>query len=237
MASKTFQLTDELPVTVYKRKLSRSIRLSIAANGQIRVSIPTWVAFKAGHMYAKSKLDWISSQRQTPGLLTQGQSIGRSHQLQFRVSARLLKPSSRIKDGKVIITHPLTMPTSADSIQSIAAKASIRAMKQEASRTLPVRLRELSIMHGFTYREVTIKQLTSRWGSCDQNQKIALNLFLVQLPDNLIDYVLIHELVHTRYMDHGSDFWATFEAVLPGARKLRTEIRKHKPVVIPASTL
>ncbi len=237
MASKSFQLTDVLSVTVYKRRLSRSIRLSIAANGEVRVSIPTWVAFKAGHLFAKGKIDWIQEQRQVPGMLIAGQPIGKANTLMYKVSVSATKPTSRIKDGNVIITHPLKTAYADPMVQLIATKAAIRAMKQEASKTLPPRLRQLAQELGFSYSEVTVKQLTSRWGSCDNHQKIALNLFLVQLPWKLIDYVLIHELVHTRHMDHGPEFWKTFESVLPGAKTLRSEIRKHKPVVMPASTL
>ena len=227
-----FKLNDGLEITVYKRRGSRSIRLSLAANGEVRISLPVWVPYRAGVAFAESRLDWITEQRPVPLVLAEGQLIGKQHRLHYRVSARASKPSSRLAAGQVIVTHPLGAVSSDPNVQSAAEKAAIRALRQEATAVLPDRLRALARQHKFSYTDVTIKQLTSRWGSCDQQQHIALNLFLMQLPWELIDYVLLHELVHTEHLHHGSDFWEALEAVAPGAKQLRAAIGKHKPVVL-----
>ena len=232
MPLKKFELTDGLHITVFKRRSSRSIRLSLTASGEVRVSLPFWVPYKTGVTFAESRREWILEQRQVPATLTEGQLIGKQHRLHFRVSAKSVKTSSRLTDDLVIITHPLTTPASDPAVQTVVNKAAIRALRQEATIALPPRLRQLAVEHHFRYQNVTIKQLTSRWGSCDQHQRIALNLFLMQLPWELIDYVLLHELVHTQHMDHGADFWAALDKVVPGAKQRRAEIRKHKPVVL-----
>lgn len=232
MATKKFKLDDGLTVTVYKRRLSRSIRLSISASGEIRVSIPTWVSFRAGEMFAKKQMTWILAQRQVPTELTNGQEIGKDHKLVFFISTKAAKISSRLKGSDIIITHPIKTPSSDPAVQAVANRAAVRALRTEAQRVLPGRLRILSEEHGLNFKSVTIKQLTSRWGSCDQNQDIALNLYLMQLPWDLIDYVLVHELVHTKYMHHGEDFWHALECLIPNAKALRARIRKHKPVVL-----
>ena len=232
MALKKFELSNGLEITVYKRRSSRSIRLSIAASGEVRVSVPFWVPYKAGVTFAESRRSWIIEQRLVPATLLEGQLIGKQHRLHFRVSAKAIKTSSRINENTVIVTHPLTTVASAQTVQAVAEKAAIRALRQEATAALPPRLQQLASKHDFHYQTVTIKQLTSRWGSCDQHQHIALNLFLMQLPWELIDYVLLHELVHTMHMDHGPEFWTTLERVVPGAKQHRTTIRKHKPVVL-----
>lgn len=232
MALKKFELADGLGVTVYKRRGSRSIRLTIAASGEIRISMPPWLPYKAGVAFAKSRLDWIHEQRYTPSLLVAGQIIGKQHRLLFRVNARATKAASRLTSTEIIITHPLKTATSDHSVQLLAEKAAVRALRQEATAVLPRRLQLLAKQHDFSYVDVTIKQLTSRWGSCDQQRHIALNLYLMQLPWELIDYVLLHELVHTKHLHHGADFWEALEIVAPGAKQLRTAIGKHKPVVL-----
>ena len=73
--------------------------------------------------------------------------------------------------------------------------------------------------------------MTSRWGSCDQQHNIVLNLFLMQLPWELIDYVLVHELAHTQVLRHGPDFWQLMERLLPDCRSLRRRMRDHQPVL------
>jgi hypothetical protein len=125
------------------------------------------------------------------------------------------------------------MDSSHPDVQAVAQRAAIRALRSEAEQILPKRLRDLASQYDLDFKSVTIKQLTSRWGSCDQNKDIALNLFLMQLPWSLIDYVLVHELVHTKHLHHGEDFWNTLESLIPDAKNLRAEIRKHKPVVLP----
>lgn len=82
------------------------------------------------------------------------------------------------------------------------------------------------------YRDIQIKQLTRRWGSCDQKKSIVLNLFLIQLPWELIDYVIIHELTHTKHLNHSTDFWDSLETFKPQARQLKKQLNNYHPSII-----
>jgi predicted metal-dependent hydrolase len=73
--------------------------------------------------------------------------------------------------------------------------------------------------------------MKSRWGSCDQHRNIVLNLFLIQLPWEQIDYVLLHELTHTEVLRHGPDFWRAMERVLSDVKQLRKAVRSAQPRV------
>lgn len=117
------------------------------------------------------------------------------------------------------------------AVQKAAQTASIRALKKEAGQLLPQRLRTLAMQTGFTYKSVGVKQLKSRWGSCTHQKEITLNLFLMQLPWRLIDYVLLHELTHTKVMRHGPPFWKELEKHVPRAKQLSKEIANHHPVL------
>jgi len=96
---------------------------------------------------------------------------------------------------------------------------------------LPQRLDQLAAQNGLNYSSVAIRQLKSRWGSCSSAKHITLNLFLMQLPWHLIDYVLLHELTHTKVLRHGPPFWEELEKHAPGARKLRREISAYQPII------
>jgi predicted metal-dependent hydrolase len=117
-------------------------------------------------------------------------------------------------------------------IQSAARKTGIRALRRQAETLLPQRLDQLARQHEFSYRSVAIKQLKGRWGSCDQHANIVLNLFLMQLPWEHIDYVILHELTHTNVLRHGPDFWQAMEKVLPEVKQLRKQLRLHQPVLV-----
>jgi predicted metal-dependent hydrolase len=94
------------------------------------------------------------------------------------------------------------------------------------------RLHQHSKLNGFRYEDIRAKQLTSRWGSCDTNGVISLSIYLAQLPWDLIDYVILHELTHTRHMNHGPEFWRTMESLVPDAKKKRKAIKQFRPTLI-----
>jgi predicted metal-dependent hydrolase len=136
-----------------------------------------------------------------------------------------------LAQNQIEIRHPNELSTHHPTVQRAAQTASIRALRREAEALLPQRLQTLAQQTGFSYKNVSVKQLRSRWGSCSTDKEIVLNLFLMQLPWHLIDYVLLHELVHTKVMRHGAPFWEELERHTPYAKRLRKEIHTHHPVL------
>lgn len=228
MAFKKFMLDEQTEITVYKRRTNRSLRLSVAANGEIRVTIPLWAPYQAGVSFAKSRQAWIATQAPAKSIVRDGQAVGKAHHLQF-VPTSASKPSSRIKDNRVVVRYPFESDLSDELVQKVAITACERALRQQAEELLPGRLAELAEKHGFSYKSVSIKKLKSRWGSCDQHRNIVLNLYLMNLPWDLIDYVLLHELTHTNVLRHGPDFWSAMAKVLPAVAERRREVRRYQP--------
>lgn len=106
--------------------------------------------------------------------------------------------------------------------------ARVESLRAQAKKELPPRLAELAAQHGFKYNKVFIKNNISNWGSCSSLGNINLNLRLVELPSELQDYVMLHELCHLRYLNHGREFHALLESVCPGHRVLARELRAHR---------
>jgi hypothetical protein len=94
-----------------------------------------------------------------------------------------------------------------------------------AKRELPVRLLELATLHGLTVTRVSVRNQRSRWGSCSRTGAISLNWRLVQMPDSVRDYVMIHELMHLKRMDHSPAFWKLVTAACPDAASARAWLR------------
>lgn len=224
-------LDGDMPVNIYKRRGSRSLKLTIAPGGEVRVSIPTWAPYSAGLNFARSKYDWIRSQRRPQDAMVDGQAIGKAHHLRLTAKASIGKVSSRVVAGSVIVSYPSGLAATDPAVQKAARAASIRALRAQAEQLLPQRLAKLAETHGFTYKSVQIKQLKRRWGSCDQDKAIVLNLFLMQLPWDCIDYVLLHELAHTRIMRHGPDFWRAMAELQPGTPALRKRLHDFQPAL------
>jgi len=104
-----------------------------------------------------------------------------------------------------------------------------RALRDRAVRTLVPRLLELAARHGLAVKRVTIRNQRTRWGSCSRSGVIALNFRLVQMPVQVAEYVLLHELMHLRQQNHSRRYWRLVEAACPDFREaerwLRTEGR------------
>lgn len=100
-------------------------------------------------------------------------------------------------------------------------------MRAEAIEQLPPRIAELASLHGFRYNRVTIKHNLSNWGSCSCKGNINLNLCLMTLPPELRDFVMLHELCHTREMNHGTAFHRLLESVCPGHRALAARLKEY----------
>lgn len=234
MATKQVRIPEVGTVTLYKRRGNRSLRMSIGANGEIRVSLPYWLPYKAGEQFALSRAGWIMENRPPAGpLLRHGMGIGKAHRLVFDPSTTATKVSTKVIANEVRVQYPEIYSYEDLVVQAAAQKASIRALKKEAEVLLPQRLQALASQTGHSYSAVAVKQLRSRWGSCSSKQEITLNLFLMQLPWHLIDYVLVHELTHTKVMQHGAPFWREMERFMPGAKQLRKQMANHQPMLSP----
>lgn len=99
--------------------------------------------------------------------------------------------------------------------------------KTEARKKLLKRFEELSEMYGFSYRKVFIRNQKTRWGSCSNRNNVNLNIKLTLLPDELMDYVILHELVHTRIKNHSHAFWAELDKVAKNAKMKQRHLKKY----------
>lgn len=110
-------------------------------------------------------------------------------------------------------------------------KQVVRALRERAVVFLPERLSEVSDMMGTSYKKVTIRNTSSRWGSCSSENSISLSVWLMLLPEKLVDYVLVHELAHTRFKNHRLEFWQEVEKWVPNHKDLRKELKKYSSQV------
>jgi predicted metal-dependent hydrolase len=107
--------------------------------------------------------------------------------------------------------------------------ATIEAWRAAAREKLPPRVEELARLHGLRYRSVSVRNARTRWGSCSARDDISLSIRLMRLPDELIDYIILHELCHTVHKNHGPRFHALLDRLTGGRHAaLRRQILKYR---------
>ena len=104
--------------------------------------------------------------------------------------------------------------------------------RKVARKVLCRRIGELAQLHNFVYNRVSIRKQKTRWGSCSSKNNINLNMNLLHLPPELMDYVLLHELVHTRVKNHGKDFWNELDTVVPNSRQIDRKLKDYQYCLI-----
>lgn len=139
---------------------------------------------------------------------------------QFMANSRL---------GRMEIICPPHADFADSKLQSWLRKVIGEGLRLNAKYVLPPRLLQLSKQCGLPYASVKINSSQGRWGSCSTSKNINLSYFLLLLPSHLIDYVLLHELCHTREMNHSERFWALLDQFTEGkAKALRKELGGYK---------
>ncbi|MCP4744749.1 MAG: M48 family metallopeptidase [Desulfobacteraceae bacterium] len=133
--------------------------------------------------------------------------------------------------------------TRAKSMEQIELRAKVLRNvlpfeKEKARRHIIHRLKTLSREHGFSYNRVFIRNQKTRWGSCSAANNINLNINLVLLPAELMDYIILHELAHTRVKNHGPEFWRMLEKIIDNPRQLDCKLDRYRalPAVDAQST-
>jgi predicted metal-dependent hydrolase len=131
--------------------------------------------------------------------------------------------------GEMKIICPPLICFDDEELQGWLHKAIKEALRRQAAIILPPWLSMLSSRHDLPFNAVKINFSRGRWGSCSTKKNINLSCFVILLPQHLIDYVLIHELCHTKEMNHSERFWSLLNSMTDNrAFELRNELKSYK---------
>jgi predicted metal-dependent hydrolase len=113
---------------------------------------------------------------------------------------------ARLVDGVLQINIPVGVDIETDVAQNTLKRIVSKFLRMEAERVLPEKMEYWSKQCALDYHSLKIDTAKSRWGCCSSRKEIKLSYYLLLLPERLIDYVIVHELCHTREMNHGPRF-------------------------------
>ena len=116
--------------------------------------------------------------------------------------------------------------------QAEAFNSRVPINRAVARRVIVDRLDLLAGRHGFSYNRVFVRNQKTRWGSCSAVNNINLNVNLIRLPAALMDYTILHELVHTRIKDHGPGFWRELGKYIANPKQVDRQLNVYAPMLI-----
>jgi predicted metal-dependent hydrolase len=214
-----------MPIVYRRHARARNYVLRLHFNKTVMVTIPRKGTRKFARQFVASRKTWLEKQwsilesrRIMPQVLRPGMEIllggqqvplelcrhGEEWELQFGAE-------------RMVVANP-------DSNLRPALEHHLRAM---ARTQLADRVRSLAILHDSNVKHIVIRNQRSRWGSCSCNGTISLNWRLVQLPDYVRDYIIIHELMHLRELNHSPRFWREVERACPDYRMAEDWLKQN----------
>ena len=219
---------------VFNQKASRYI-LKVKPDLSVWVTIPKLGSLEKAEEFLLSKSDWIlktlkknEAKITTPKSFEDGEYISHFHKLQFKKGKVL---QAFVKRNIVTVFCPSELEFNSKEVTEFISLALEHVYKIEAKDYIPNRLSELAAEFDFKYVSVKINSAKTRWGSCSGTNNINISKFIMKLPFELIDLVLLHELSHTVQKNHSKDFYALLESCLPGKRKgLERQLKNYSIV-------
>jgi hypothetical protein len=170
---------------------------------------------------AKSKPEYV---------FENGMQIGKSHTLIIQNASGQTFSVER-HGQQIVVKLPFGVAITNPQVSRKVRDEVISALRLEAKSYLPKRLSYLAVQHDFKYTKVRFSHASGRWGSCSSNGTISLNIALMKLPFELIDYVIIHELSHTKQMNHSAAFWLIVSKADPKYKLHRRALKLQNPSI------
>lgn len=216
-------------IEVKTRRNSSRISIKISTDGRLQIITPyktPKLAIKALLKTSRASIRKLVVGRANEYGYIKDQIVGKSH---FLIIERSENYHVQTTGTKIIASLPNTHPLGAPEVQQDIRQEVAKALRKEAKSYLPRRLHYLAKTHGFEYKSTRLTHAGSRWGSCSSNGTISMNIALMKLPFELIDYVLIHELCHTRHMNHSKEFWSEVARYDSEFLKNRKKLKNYSP--------
>jgi predicted metal-dependent hydrolase len=217
-------------ITRIIRSKRRSIALIIERDGSLVVRAPLQTSDETISNLVESKADWINVTQEKARRLgpapvrkrfVDGEEfwyLGHAYRLEI------------VKGGKKDVhldgcfkMSPATRPK--------ARLAFENWYKKQARAIIPGRLSRLAALHGFEFQRIRITSARTRWGSCSSRGTLSFTWRLVMAPDDVIDYVIVHELVHLRIHNHSREFWSQVGLLMPDYKEKRLWLKKNASVL------
>lgn len=221
-------------VLLKKTKRAKYISIKLKPNKGIVVTLPPFVPYSDAINFVKSRKEWVIQHLPKIKEIEKNFTVFDENTF-FKTRDRKLTVQKEdienaeylINKKNIIVKYPADEDVKSEYVQKAIKIAIGEALRIEAKNYLPQRVEYFAKKFGFNYNKLFFKNIKTRWGSCSNKNNINLNVHLLRLPNRFIDYVILHELIHTIHKNHSKQFWNHLEKVLPGSKILDKELNNY----------
>lgn len=219
----------QVPLAMVRHPRARRYVLRLRRDGVARVTIPRGGSIEEGRAFAERHAAWLESQLQRL-------SVDPVRPVPWRIGSEILFRGENVRLGSGNDDPPGTIRFAGESMQVSDPALDLRPalekfLRRLAERELPPRVLEWAELHQLTVRRVTVRDQQTRWGSCSRRGTISLNWRLIQVPAFVRDYIILHELMHLRQMNHSARFWKEVERVCPDYQNAERWLKQHSELL------
>ncbi len=202
--------TRSVPLLFVHNPKARRYLLRLRPDGVARVTVPRSGSISTAKDFLARNIGWLEHQIQK---LESQPKTSNEWKLGTEIYFRGERVKIEIETAGQIRFGPefLTLRNVSVDLRPAIQKH----LRKLAQQELPVKVMELAALHGIKISRVSVRNQKSRWGSCSRRGTISLNWRLIQTPDFVRDYIILHELAHRRQMNHSDQFWLEVERLCP----------------------
>lgn len=217
------------PVVQFVRmRQARRYRLTLKRDGTFRCTVPPRGNLEEAQEFVQRHQAWMQQRLQVRATRTRSPSVWIPGTLVLLHGSPC--PIEPTPDGRLRL-GPIEFPAPPPGTTDLRP-ASVLALRHLAAKELPPRVVELAARHGFDPRFIQVRNQSSRWGSCSSKGRISLNWRLIQVPPDVRDYVILHELTHLRHLNHSTRFWHALSLVCPAYPEAESWLKSHGSILL-----
>lgn len=216
-------------IRVRHSRRARRLRIDVSARQGVVVVVPEGTPRGAVERFVRARRDWIRRARDRVAAEAAARvppdAEARPGHLELRALARSLPvETAAASRRRAVDTGDRLRLEGVEGADEVRAHLT-RWLKREAKRTLVPRLERLAHEHGLSFERASVRGQRTRWASCSGRGTISLNFRLLFLPVHLVEHVMLHELAHTRHLDHSRRFWSLLARLDPDWQRHHEELR------------
>ncbi len=204
------------------RKEVKHARLRVSEDGKVRIIVPPFFSDEDITAMLKKKAKWIDSHLKYFGKMSTIE-LQRNQLLLFGNRYNYFYDTTYAK--KVTVNHEHKTITSQRDL--LNPQIQNKWYRSVAKRHLTNRTKELSAKMKLPFNKFFIRESKTKWGNCSKEKNISLNWKLVKAPDYVIDYIIVHELLHTVVMSHTHKFWTLLKSYYPDYKEAIRWLEKY----------